>query len=364
MKITIFKDCLLQQARRHPALGPQDAVKLSYQASHGAEHLLRDRDGVHHYFSEEYHSVPAADLPLYEPICADFARVNLAAWKYHDLPEQWLFEMFYLTAGLGAQIPGLDDRAETLRQYLDAVGDLSAAGQLPFDLAAWQAFRQNYEEAGGGAIHHSATYREAEYPAYRIIHRQYLRLIPLLESLAEKLSHMPASDAPALVLAIDGQAASGKTTVAAHLSAILGASVIHMDDFFLPPALRYPQRLAETGGNIHYERFIQEILPQIHQPEAFTYQVFDCSIMELSGEQTIPAGPIRIVEGSYSHHPKFAEYPDIRIFCHLDPQTQQERILHRNGPEMLERFLTEWIPMEEQYFAGFQIQEQADFILE
>ena len=39
-----------------------------------------------------------------------------------------------------------------------------------------------------------------------------------------------------VVLAIDGGAASGKTTLAALISEKYAAAVVHMDDFFLPPA--------------------------------------------------------------------------------------------------------------------------------
>ena len=53
------------------------------------------------------------------------------------------------------------------------------------------------------------------------------------------------------VIALDGRAAAGKSTLAAALAETLQAAVSHMDDFFLPLALRTPQRLAQPGGNIH-----------------------------------------------------------------------------------------------------------------
>ncbi|MBS7324987.1 MAG: (d)CMP kinase, partial [Angelakisella sp.] len=37
------------------------------------------------------------------------------------------------------------------------------------------------------------------------------------------------------VIALDGRAAAGKSTLAAALAETLQAAVIHMDDFFLPP---------------------------------------------------------------------------------------------------------------------------------
>ena len=67
------------------------------------------------------------------------------------------------------------------------------------------------------------------------------------------------------VIAIDGRAASGKTTLAAALAAETGGTVVHMDDFFLPAELRTPQRLAAPGGNVHAERFAEEVLPFLRQ---------------------------------------------------------------------------------------------------
>ena len=66
-----------------------------------------------------------------------------------------------------------------------------------------------------------------------------------------------------LVIAIDGKCATGKTTLAARLASGLDADVIHMDDFFLPPAKRTQQRLSEPGGNVDYERFMEEVLLQL-----------------------------------------------------------------------------------------------------
>ena len=70
-----------------------------------------------------------------------------------------------------------------------------------------------------------------------------------------------------------------------------------------------------------------------------------------------------IVEGSYSHHPYFKDYADLKIFMGVDEITQKERILKRNGSVMLERFVNEWIPMENTYFSSFQIKEKSDFYI-
>ena len=80
-----------------------------------------------------------------------------------------------------------------------------------------------------------------------------------------------------VVVAIDGMAASGKTTAAEQLTEQLGGEVIHMDDFFLPPEMRTEERLSQPGGNVHYERFMTEVAGNLSEGEPLTYGVFDCS---------------------------------------------------------------------------------------
>ena len=74
----------------------------------------------------------------------------------------------------------------------------------------------------------------------------------------------------------------------------------------------------------------------------------------------VPYAKWRIVEGSYSHHPELGRYADITVFSTVDPELQIKRIIVRNGAEMAEIFRKRWIPMEEEYFRSFNIQQQAD----
>lgn len=170
-----------------------------------------------------------------------------------------------------------------------------------------------------------------------------------------------------VILAIDGRAASGKTTLAQKLSEITEAGVIHMDDFFLPMELRTKQRLAQPGGNVHYERFAEEILSKLNRREAFAYRRFDCGKMQLGEEQVVPEVqslmPLRIVEGAYSCHPVFGDYADIKIFSDVESTEQFARILRRNGEEKAEKFRSIWIPMEESYFTEYEILEAADIVV-
>lgn len=163
-----------------------------------------------------------------------------------------------------------------------------------------------------------------------------------------------------MIIAIDGRAASGKTTLAKSLASELCAGLFHMDDFFLPEELRTAKRLAQPGGNIHHERFAEEVLPYIKGNSAFSYRIFDCAKADYKGTREILPAPIHIVEGSYSCHPVFGDYMDLRVFCDISPEEQLRRIELRNGKKAAKIFAAKWIPLEEKYFKFYEIMQRAD----
>ncbi len=351
-EISVPQPYLAEQAELHRSMRPQDMIKLCYQAAFGAEHLLSDRAAAERLFEQEFASVTDGAPRLYESISPDCCRVNLSAWKQRGLPSEWLFRMFVESAAMSS---GSAAAFDCLLHEADA---LCVAGLTPFSRHNWEQALDAYRRDGGGAVHHSKAYRAAERPAYRLVNARFTRLFPLLERLARH-----SQQDGVCIVALDGRAASGKTMMADQLSLIWGAGVVHMDDFFLPGALRTPDRLNEPGGNVHYERFAQEILPGLMQPNAFSYRRYDCATMDFGETRTVDASKWRIVEGAYSCHPFFGHYADIKVFCDVAPEEQLRRITLRNGAEKAKVFSERWIPMEERYLEHFEISEKADIIL-
>ena len=184
------------------------------------------------------------------------------------------------------------------------------------------------------------------------------------EELQKRGSGSPGEKELPVILAIDGRCGSGKTTLAGMIVQRYRAEVIHMDDFFLQKDQRTPERLAEPGGNVDRERFRREvILPILEGKDQFEYQRYDCSRQEFGETVRIVKSPLIVIEGAYSCHPYFGDICDVRIFMDVDPAEQRRRILSRNGPEMLPRFVSEWIPMEELYIKTFQIKEKCSICL-
>lgn len=151
-----------------------------------------------------------------------------------------------------------------------------------------------------------------------------------------------------LIIAIDGKCTSGKTTLAARLAECYDCNVFHMDDFFLQPHQRTPERFAQPGGNVDYERFGEEVLTPLQAKTPFSYRPFDCSSFTLAQPVAVVPKKLNIIEGSYSHHPYFGDPYDLKILLSVTEEVQRQRVLQR--PAFLHRrFFEEWIPMENRY---------------
>ena len=103
-------------------------------------------------------------MPLCEKIAPDVGRINLASWKAHALPLEWLTRMFIMSAR-----PDEGGEAE-FEHCLSIVDELVQAGDAPFSPAEWQEYMFAYRMRATHAVHHSDKYRAAEHPAYRGSH--------------------------------------------------------------------------------------------------------------------------------------------------------------------------------------------------
>ncbi len=184
---------------------------------------------------------------------------------------------------------------------------------------------------------------------------EYFR--PLFDELDKRLAKGK------VIAAIEGGSASGKTTLSGLLKEFYGCTVFHMDDFFLRPEQRRPERYAQTGGNIDWERFLEEVLKPLSRGETVSLRRFDCSSMSLAEAERIAPAKLVIVEGAYSMHPKLAAYYDFSVFLDIAPEFQRERILRRNSAEKAQRFFDEWIPLERVYFEETGARERCDMVI-
>jgi uridine kinase len=168
-----------------------------------------------------------------------------------------------------------------------------------------------------------------------------------------------------VILGIDGRCGSGKTTFAKDLLAHFDGVVIHMDDFFLPKDMRTLARMEEPGGNVHYERVLEEVISPILKNAPISYRKFRCDLACFETKPIeLPTARLIIIEGAYAFHPLLQPYYDLKVFMTHSPEKQKQRIVKRNGELGWSRFETMWIPLEEKHIGENKVLEFCDVILD
>jgi len=334
-----------------PRMEPQDAVKLAFQSAFGCGHLLPGCERCAAMIEKEIERVPQADVPAATSIGNGLCRLNLAAPEVRALGAGMIGRMML---GTQERVETRGDNEERFAAACQLIRTMAQRGEAPFSAEAFGAYWDAYEEKrrmDGGVVSHTQTYRDAYAPAYRVVLEDYARLLPLL-----------ASRPKAAVF--DGPCGSGKSTLAGLFAALHGTRPIPMDDFFLPPEMRTPERLAEPGGNVHRERFAAEVLHTLASDGPVRWQRFDCQTgCMLPREQQ--KGAVIVIEGSYSHHPAFnwKQLGAAKVFISVDPAEQLRRI-EKRSPDVVHMFKTRWIPLEKNYFEAYDIRGNADFVID
>jgi deoxyadenosine/deoxycytidine kinase len=267
------------------------------------------------------------------------------------LKSETLAGLFYLSSLCPVQ-----DK-EALEDKLLRVKELIKKGILPFSMCEFEKSLEQWCNSGYEARHHSEGFNRLYQPSYRVIHKGFVPFVPLLERLDEMLEE------GSVHMCIEGGSASGKSTLAQLLSEVYGCTVFHMDDFFLQPHQRTPERFAEAGGNVDYERFREEVMLPFSRGERVLYRRFDCSKMKILPPVEMKATRLTVTEGAYSMHPQLSEFYDLKVMLDIDKNLQKARITRRN-PDIKDRFFNDWIPLEERYFEAFDIKNKCDMRIE
>lgn len=167
-----------------------------------------------------------------------------------------------------------------------------------------------------------------------------------------------------LVLALDGRCGSGKTTLTNALVRQFPASaVLRTDDFYLPPAQRAHGWEQTPCANMDLARLRDEALRPAYAGQPVAYRAYSCRQGAYLPPAQLPAQPLVILEGSYSHHPLLRPYETLRVFVTCTKAEQTRRLQAREGARYAD-FAARWIPLEEGYFAQYSIAESADFVVE
>ena len=351
-----LQQALIEEYRTHRPVRPVDLLKLVYQSEFGCGHLIDDPQQAlcRLVREEEELSCEGRKGPDYTPIGSGLARLHLRCVKKTGLSIETVHKMFLLSA---REMRG---SREGFLKKAECVKGLCRSGYFSFSEEEVAQMVEEWKEAGGKPFSHSELYRRTRHPAYRVVEERFCEFLPLFAAIDRLLQEKER-----VVLCVDGNCGSGKTTLAHLLQEVYGCGVIHADHFFLQPHQRTEARLSEPGGNLDRERMITEVLRPLRAgKENVSYRPFDCSRGQLGEAVTLPESRIFVVEGSYSNHRDMALFYDLSVFCTVKKAEQLRRIRERSGEELLRRFEEVWIPMENAYFEAHRVRQRSDLVFE
>ena len=331
-----------------------DYYKLIYQQTFGMRHHLMDEAESLKRLEAEYEGITLeyGDYPPFiEEIGNGYTRINLAAEAFKASMLPALNKLFIATSRRE------EGTVEEFESKLEALLQLSKEDKLTVSTAELKEIIEYYKKKNYPTVSHSTTYREQYHPHYRVIDASYTVYLDVISEII-KLEKVNRPQ----IIAIDGRCGSGKTTFSLLIEQLFDCNVFHMDDFFLPKELKTEERLNEPGSNVHYERVLQEVIQPLSKGENVQLIPFNCAVNDLEQAQAVPYKKMNFIEGVYSMHPVLEPYYDYKFFMTVDAETQIERIAERSHAK-LDKFIREWIPLEEKYFKSREIEEKADGLI-
>ena len=178
-----IKTFVSHQMAVYPKSHLLDLYKSCFQDYMGAEHLVSDRERVKAYLNEELNTTDINDLPewYYEPcgIKGRYVRVSLRTVKDGLITEDMLLDAFIRSAN--TKRPSVKSWSRRWHKIIGAIDKMNL--DLP-DYDMEKQFLDSILYVGKYAISHSADYREAYHPHYRIVERHIFEkeLKPLIEN--------------------------------------------------------------------------------------------------------------------------------------------------------------------------------------
>jgi hypothetical protein len=173
-----WRDVLHAQQRRYPEMQPADVYKLVYQVLNGTGHAFSDLDEAREMLLEELANLIAPAVALEEPVVetvsprgAPVTVVRVHLRPFHTLgldPEKLLTAVAETSLLLPAR------EAEPIKVAWPALMPLLGE-ELGFRPEDVEALGREVELGRYPPLHHSAPYRQAYAPQYRVAARRALR---------------------------------------------------------------------------------------------------------------------------------------------------------------------------------------------
>ena len=160
------------------------------------------------------------------------------------------------------------------------------------------------------------------------------------------------------IVAIDGPAGSGKTTLAADLSLQLEAAgiaveVVHMDELY-----NGWQRALSEDLTITLRSIVDGF-----RKGAVNYQVYDWHKKSYGSRKTFDSPQVLILEGVGSGQRSIRDEINLLIWIEVAPELALQRVIERDGEE-IEPFMAQWMIEQTAHFLAEQTQGAADYCID
>lgn len=181
------------------------------------------------------------------------------------------------------------------------------------------------------------------------------------------------------VVGVGGMDGSGKSHFAedlrAYLSQTFKVSIIHLDDFHNPKAVRH------TGAN-EVENYLHKSInfcmfeERVLLPLTLTGKLFwEAALLDLDTDQysnevkyDVGPGGIVIIEGVFLFRKPWRQYIDLRIFLRVAAEIAIERGTRRDaerlGDDVLRRYEMKYVPAQALHFAADDPEGNAEIVID
>ena len=158
------------------------------------------------------------------------------------------------------------------------------------------------------------------------------------------------------LIAIDGRAGAGKTTLAAsffeELSADKAVAVIHMDDLYDGWENALSERLTQT---------LESIVKSHQKKVAFQIDIFNWQSMSFDSKRVIHPVDVLILEGVGAGQKVVRDAGATLYWLDIDAEVGIQRVLNRDGNQIASQ-MKQWQIAQEIHFLRDKTRENAEHI--
>ncbi|GAB77658.1 Uridine kinase [Austwickia chelonae] len=161
------------------------------------------------------------------------------------------------------------------------------------------------------------------------------------------------------VVAFDGPAGAGKTTLAGELADALSSEggcdipIVHMDDL-------YP---GWDGLSPAVDLLVRQVLEPLAQGRPVSSPVYDWTRQSFGDPRPLPAAPWIVVEGVGCGSRSCRPYLSAVVWTDAPEETRRTRALRRDG-DAFRPYWYRWARQEKELFAREKTWEHADLVLD